>query len=140
MAADLGGNAFVVLPSFAGDQEARGFVAEAIARGAAPAEGSPVFTLPGAGTGLAALTPAEGAPGLLAFQPTDPGTFDPLDPIVVRYAVAGGAVQAEGAPAPLVALATPGDLVALLSDADDRLWIGAPSPGGGTTFVILARR
>lgn len=139
LAADLDGNAFVVLPSFAGDQEARGFAAEAIARDAPPTEGAPLFTFLGSGSSLAALAPAADAPGLLAFQPTDPSTLAPLDPVAVRYAVGGGAVQAEGAPVPLIALATPETLVVLLSDADGRLWIGAPSPGGGTTFVVLGR-
>jgi hypothetical protein len=138
-AADRDGNAFVVLPTFAGDQEARGFAAASIGRGAGPTEGSPVFTLPGAGQSLAALGPAGGAPGLIAFQPTDPVSYAPLDPVAVRYTAAGDTVQAEGNPAPLLTLATPETPLTLMADGDDRLWVGAPSPGGGTTFVVLTR-
>lgn len=144
VAVDQAGNAFAVQPSFAGTQEARGFAAAAIARGAPPPTppgGAPLFTLPGSGSSLAALAPAGDAPGLLVFQPLDPATFDPLDPVAARYAVAADAVQAEGEPAKLFTLATPATPIALMTDDQGRIWAGAPSPGGsGTTFVVIARR
>lgn len=140
VAVDRAGNAFAVQPTFTDGQEARAFAAAAITRGAGPTEGTPVFSLPGSGSQLAALAPAGDAPGLLLFQPTDPATYEPLDPIAARYTVAAGAVQAEGDPAKLLTLATPGTAITLMTDDADRLWVGAPSPGGGATFVVIARR
>jgi hypothetical protein len=84
------------------------------------------------------VAPSAGAPGLLAFQPTDPASFEPLDPIAIRYTATGGVVQPGGDPAPLLALTTPGTLLKLMVDSDERLWVGVSMQGGGTTFVVLA--
>lgn len=139
VAVDRDGNAFVILVSFAGTQEARAFPAASMARGAGPTEGTALFTLPGSGSSLAALAPDGGSPGLVLFQPSDPSTFMPLDPVAARY-TAGAAIQPEGEPAPFLQLATPGAALSLTADDAGRLWVGAPSPTSGTTFVVLARR
>lgn len=139
VAVDRDGNAFAILFSFAGTQEARAFAAASMTRGAGPSEGTALFTLPGSGASLAALAPSAGSPGLVLFQPSDPSTFMPLDPVAARY-TAGAAIQPEGEPAPLLQLVTPGTALSLTADDADRLWVGSPSPSGGTTFVVLARR
>ncbi|WP_233562160.1 hypothetical protein [Sorangium cellulosum] len=138
--ADRRGNVFAVLPSADGSQQARGFAAGTIARGAGPTEGDAVFTLPGGGMGLAALAPEQGAPGLLVFQPTDPATYEALAPVAVAFRDDGGRVQADGDPAPLLDLATAGTSISLVADEANRLWIGGPLPGGGTLFAIAVRR
>jgi hypothetical protein len=140
LATDSAGNAFTVLPTFGAAQEARGFAAAEVARGSGPTEGAPIFSLPGSGSGLAALAPSAEDAGLLVFQPSDPTTFAPLDPVAVRYIVAGDAVQPEGEPATFLTLASPDTLVTLMSDDLDRLWVGVPSPDGGTAFVVIGRR
>ncbi|WP_437332583.1 hypothetical protein [Sorangium sp. So ce394] len=140
VAADLRGNVVAVLPSADGTQEARGFAAEAIARGAGPTEGDALFSLPGSGTGLAALAPEQGAPGLVVFQPSDPATYEALAPVAVATSDDGGRMRAEGAPAPLVELATAGTLLSLFTDDANRLWIGGPLPDGRFLFAVAVRR
>jgi hypothetical protein len=140
LVADSAGNAFAVLPTFGAPQEARGFAAAQIARGAGPTEGAPMFTLPGSGSSLAALAPSAEDPGLLFFQPSDADVFTPLDPVAVRYDATADAVQPQGQPAPALQLASAGTLVTLMADDVDRLWVGVPGPGGGTAFVVIARR
>ncbi|XXX73564.1 hypothetical protein WMF30_38570 [Sorangium sp. So ce134] len=140
VAADLRGNVFAVLPSADGTQEARGFAAGAIARGAGPAEGDVVFSLPGSGTSLAALAPEQGAPGVLVFQPSDPATYEALAPVAVGYSDDGGRVRADGSPAPLLELATAGTTLSLVTDDANRLWIGGPLPSGGFLFAVAVRR
>ncbi|WP_437478463.1 hypothetical protein WME75_30330 [Sorangium sp. So ce1014] len=140
VAADLRGNVFAVLPSADGTQQARGFAASAIARGAGPAEGDVLFSLPGSGMSLAALAPEQGAPGLLVFQPSDPATYEALAPVAVAFSDDGGRVRADGSPAPLLELATAGTSLALLADDANRLWIGGPLPSGGFLFAVAVRR
>ncbi|WP_437730994.1 hypothetical protein [Sorangium sp. So ce1335] len=140
VAADRRGNAFAVLPSADGSQQARGFAAGAIARGAGPTEGDVLFTLPGGGMSLAALAPEQGAPGVLVFQPTDPATYEALAPVAVAFRDDGGRVQPDGAPAPLLALATANTSLSLVADEANRLWIGGPLPGGGFLFAVVVRR
>lgn len=139
VAADAQGNVFAVMTSFSGDQEGRAFAASAVAKGAAATDGDVLFSLPGFGVSLAALAPADGAPGIVAFQPSDPMTFEALDVLQIRYAADGGAVTAEGAPSALLTLATANTPVAMLTDPEDRLWVGVPE-GAGTTFVVLGRK
>jgi hypothetical protein len=140
VAADAQGNLFAVLASFGGDQEARGFSAAAIARGAAPTEGDTLFVVPGFGTSLAALAPLEGDDGWLLFQPASSSTFEALDVVAQRYAASDEGIEAEGQPATLLALTTPNTSLALLTDDDGRLWVGAPREGGGSAFVVIARK
>lgn len=139
IAMDRDGNAFVAMPFFDGTQEIRAFSAATIAPGAGATAGTSLLTLPGGGVGLAVLAPSAGIPGLLAFQPTDPTTYEALDPIEIAYTADGGVVQADTDPIPLLSLVTPGTLLSFMTDADERLWVSAPTPGGGTTFVVLAR-
>lgn len=138
VAVDHAGNAFAVLPSFAtSKQEARGFAAAEIARGAKATPGASMFTLDGFGSSVAAIAPTAGASGLLVFQPYDV-TAKPLDVIGVSYKAAA-AVTPEGAPKPLLtvpATATAG--MYFMTDDTDRLWVAA-SGDGITTFVVLQR-
>lgn len=140
VAADRRGNVFAVLPSADGSQQARGFAAGAIARGAGPTEGDVVFTLPGGGMSLAALAPEQGAPGVVVFQPTDPETYEALAPVAVAFRDDGGRAQSDGAPTPLLELATAGTSLSLVADEANRLWIGGPRPGGGFLFAVVVRR
>ncbi|KYF92063.1 hypothetical protein BE18_07835, partial [Sorangium cellulosum] len=112
----------------------------AIARGAGSTEGDVLFSLPGSGTSLAALAPEQGAPGLVVFQPSDPATYEALAPVAVATSDDGGRMRAEGAPAPLVELATAGTLLSLFTDDANRLWIGGPLPDGGFLFAVAVRR
>ena len=138
VAVDHDGNAFVVLPSFGtGDQEARGFAAADVARGANPSEGVSLFTLPGFGSTLAAIAPAGAHPGLLVFQPFDMNAT-PLDVIAQPYTTSGG-VKAEGAPAKLLAVTATAAGLSLVRDDAERLWVIAPGETK-TTFVVIARR
>jgi hypothetical protein len=136
--ADTQGNLFSVMTSFGGDQVCRGFAASTIAQGAAATDGDVLFSLPGFGLGLAAIAPLAAAPGILAFQPSDAATFEALNVLQIRVTVAGDVVTA-AAPSELLALATPNTAVAMLTDPEDRLWVGVPD-GAGTTFVVLARK
>ncbi len=138
IAVDRDGNAFALTSSFSGDQEARGFAAASIARGAPATKGSVLFTLPGFGSALAALAPAAGGKGLVAFQPFDGMTFEAEDVIGQRYSVAAGAVNAEGTPDPLLKLAKAGTAVGLFTDDHEQIWVAVPT-AAGTTFVVLAR-
>jgi hypothetical protein len=139
LAADRDGNVFVVLASFgSGDQEARGFAAAEVGRGTPPAAGAMLFKVPGYGASLSALAPANDAPGLLAFQPSD-GMAGPLDVIVQRYSAGGGSIKTEGGTSTLLKLGKPGTPVVLMSDDQDRLWAACPAGAGGTRFVVLAR-
>jgi hypothetical protein len=137
IAADRDGNVFAVLPSFgSSDQEARGFAAAAIKRGAPASAGDVLFTMNGYGTSLAALTPADGGPGLLAFQPSNMGGA--LDVVGLKYSAIGGAIKPEGSADVLLKLAKLGTSVAMFTDDKDRLWAGCPD-AGSTRFIVLAR-
>lgn len=141
--ADAAGNAFVVMTSFAGDQEGRAFAADAIAEGAPASEGDVLFTLGGFGQSLAALAPDAAAPGIVAFQPSDASSFEALDVLEIRYSVKDGHVTAESQPKPLLTFPKANTPVAMLTDPEGRLWVGVPVDDGGgatTTFVVLARK
>ena len=139
IAADRDGNVVAVMSSFStGDQEARGFAASTVARGEPATPGDPLFKLPGYGMSLAALAPeAQGAPGLIAFQPSD-GMAGPLDVIGQRYAASGATLTPEGGVFPLLKLAKPATSLTLLTDEDNRIWVGVPV-SGATRFVVLGR-
>lgn len=140
VAVDHAGAVFAVLTSFDGTQEARGFAANTIARGAPPTEGTELFTLPGFGSTLAALAPTTDGPGLLLFQPnaaSDP--FDALDVVAQRFTSDGDTLSAEGTPTPALVLTTPNTALDLFTDADGRLWVGVTKAPGETLFVVLDR-
>jgi hypothetical protein len=141
VAVDHAGNAFVVMSSFDGSQEARGFDAASIARGAAPTAGAKLFTIPGFGSNLAALAPTATAPGILAYQPSDGTTFLPGDVLEQEYTVAGGKLAAMGVPKTLLQAATANALLYVIVDDQDRLWVGTDkvAPLTGATYVVLSR-
>ncbi|AKT38738.1 hypothetical protein [Chondromyces crocatus] len=136
---DRAGNAFAILPTFSDGQEARAYAAGQVARGAGATQGTTLFELPGFGDALAAMAPEGDAPGLVVFQPTDPATYDYLDPLATPY-TSGATVQPQGEPAEVLRLTTPNTALALTTDEDNRVWVGLTLPGGVTTFVVLARR
>lgn len=141
--ADSQGNAFVVMTNFAGDQAARGFASAKIAEGAAAIAGDDLFTLDGFGQSLAAIAPGDGTAGILAFQPSDASSFEALDVLQIRYSTSADGITVEAAPAPLLTFPSPNTPVAMLTDPQDRLWVGVPVSDGGTmttTFVVLARK
>lgn len=138
VAVDHDGNAFVVLASFAtGDQEARGYAAAEVARGAKATAGKSLFTLPGFGSSLAAITPKGGKPGLLVFQPLD-STATALDVIAQPYTVTAG-INVQDTPRKLLTLAASAPSLYLMTDTTDRLWVAA-SGKGKSTFVVLDRK
>ncbi|MFO0552350.1 MAG: hypothetical protein U0271_28440 [Polyangiaceae bacterium] len=142
VAADSDGNLFAVMTDFvAGTQEIRGFKASEIAPGGTPSAGATLATMPGFGDALAALAPTATAPGLLVLQPTDATTFVDEDVLALEYtADAGGDLSAMPA-STLLTLTTPGTNVALLSDDEDRLWVGVTSADQTETrFYVLARK
>lgn len=140
LAADRDGNVIALMSSFStGDQEARGFAASSIARGEPAAPGALLFKLPGYGMSLAALAPEAGSgAGLVAFQPSD-GMLGPLDVIGQRYLVDGAVLKPEGEIMTLLKLAKPATSLALLTDDEERIWVGVPV-SGATRFVVLARK
>lgn len=140
VAVDHDGNAFAVLASFGlGSQEARGFSASEVARGAAATPGAKLFELPGFGSSLAAITPKDGAPGKLVFQPYD-ASAAPLDVIAQSYLVTGGKLSADGAPQKLLGMPAAGGVsLYLITDDADRLWVAAAGEKS-TTFVVLAKK
>jgi len=144
VATDSAGNAIAVMVTYdasSGDpsNEARGFEATKIARGAAPSLGAPLFTKPGFGASLAAIAPTATDSGIAAFQANDPATFEALDPIEQRYTVSGGAVKPQGTPATLFQLTTADTPVWMFTDPSDRLWLGVSTPTG-SKFLVVARQ
>ena len=137
--ADSNGDVFAVLNSVAGTQEARGFLASSIARGAAATAGVTLFTIPGFSGSLAALSPTATDPGIVIFQPNDSSTYAPLDVIQQKFTT-GSALAAMGTPTPLLTLAsgqTQG--FSFLVDGSQRLWV-AVSEASSTTYVVVAHR
>lgn len=140
VAADGAGNVFAVLTSFDGTQEARGFASSTITRGAGPTEGVPVFTLPGFGSGLAALAPTPDAPGLLFFQPNDAAEpYAALDVVATRFTSDGTTLAADGEPKPALTLATPNTALSMFVDPSGKLWVGVPTGAHEAVFVVLDR-
>lgn len=136
---DTQGNLFTVMTNFAGDQEGRAFAASSIAKGAAATKGNVMFVLPGFGQALSAISPEGTQPGIMAFQPADGTTFEALDVLQLRYTSSGGTIEANGALSVLLKLAKAATPLAMLTDPDNRLWVGVPTDTG-TTFVVLARK
>lgn len=142
VAVDHAGNVFAVMTSFStSDQEARGFEASTVARGAPKTTGVTLFKAAGSGTALAAIAPdaSSGATGVLAFQPSDAATFAALDVIEQRYSVSAGAVKGEGNTGVLLKLTKPGTLLSMTSDDQDRLWVAGTDGASGTLIVVVAR-
>ena len=107
IALDKNGNAFVVLTSATdGNQEARGYAAAQVARGAPAVTGATLFTVDGFSGSLAALAPTASAPGLVVFEPFDATTYFALDVIEQAYTVTGDVVAASGTPTKLLTVPT----------------------------------
>ena len=137
---DSNGDVFAVLSSFTtSTQEARGFLASSVARGAAATPGVSLFTVAGYSGSLAALTPTATVPGLVVFQQIDSTTNDPVDVIEQKFTISSG-LAAMGTPTKLLTLAsgqTQG--FSFLVDGSQHLWV-AVSGTSSTTYVVLARQ
>jgi hypothetical protein len=134
---DSSGDVFAVLPTVATQmQEARGFPASSVARGAAATAGVSLFTMAGSSVALAALAPSAADPGLVIFQPADL-TFTPLDVVAQKFTT-GSSLAAMGTPTKLLTVA-PGQGLSFLVDGSQRLWV-AVSGTASTRYVVLARQ
>jgi hypothetical protein len=137
VATDSNGDVFAVMPTLAsGTQEARGFLASSVARGAAATAGVSLFSVAGSSVSLAALSPGAGVPGLLIFQPQD-SSYTPLDVVQQKFTT-GSSLAAMGTPTKLLTVA-PGQGLSLLVDGAQRLWVGV-SGTSSTMYVVLARQ
>jgi hypothetical protein len=133
---DSNGDVFAVLPTIAtGMQEARGFLASSIARGAVATDGVSLFTMAGSSVALAALAPSAGDPGLVVLQTAD-STFTPIDVIEQKFTT-NGTLAAVGTPTKLLTVAS-GQGLSFLVDGSQRLWV-AVNGTSSTTYVVLAR-
>jgi hypothetical protein len=140
VATDANGDVFAVLASAsAGTQEARGFLASSVARGAAPTAGTTLFTIDGFGSSLAALVPTANDPGVVVFQPFDSTTFDALDVIEQQF-TAAGSIAAMGTPSTLLTVPTgQAQGLSFMTDDSQRLWV-AGTTASSTTYVVLVRQ
>jgi hypothetical protein len=136
VATDSNGDVFAVMTSFTGPQEARGFLASSIARGAAARAGVSLFTMDGFSGSLAALSPSASDPGLVIFQPED-SSYTPLDVIQQKFTT-GSSLAATGTPTKLLTVPS-GQALSFLVDGSQRLWV-AVSGTSSTTYVVLARQ
>ena len=141
VATDSAGDVFAVMSSYsgaaAGTQEARGFLASSVARGAAATTGVTLFTIGGYGSSLAALSPTATGPGVLVFQPNDSTTYSPLDVIEQKFTT-GNSLAAMGGQPTLLTVAN-AQALSFLVDGSERLWVAA-SGTSSTTYVVLARK
>jgi hypothetical protein len=137
---DANGDVFAVLTSAsAGTQEARGFIASSVARGAGPTSGTTLFTVPGYSGSLAALDPTASDPGVLVFQPFDSTTYDALD-VIEQPFTATGSIAAMGSTSTLLTVPTgQSQGLSIFTDGSQRLWV-AGSTASSTTYVVLERQ
>jgi hypothetical protein len=134
---DSNGDVFAVLPTVATQtQEARGFLASSVARGAAATAGVPLFTMAGSSVALAALAPNASGSGLVIFQPADV-SYTPLDVVEQKFTT-GSSLAAMGTPTKLLTVAL-GKGLSLLVDGSQRLWV-AVNGTASTTYVVLVRQ
>ncbi len=134
---DSTGDVFAVLPTVAAQtQEARGFLASSVARGAAATAGVSLFTMAGSSVALAALAPSAAHPGLVILQPADL-TYTPLDVVAQKFTT-GSSLVATGTPTKLLTVA-PGQGLSFLVDGTERLWV-AVNGTASTRYVVLARQ
>ncbi len=136
---DRDGNAFAVMTSYDGTQEARGFDAASIARGAGPTAGVKLFSIDGYGANAAALAPTPTAPGIVAYQPSSGTTFKPEDLLEQQYTVTAGKLAAVGTPKAMIHPATADAFLYVMVDDHEHLWVGTDL-GAGATYVVLARK
>ncbi len=134
---DSNGDVFAVLPTIAAQtQEARGFLASSVARGATATAGVPLFTMAGSSVALAALAPSAANPGLVIFQPADV-SYTPLDVVDQKFTTTSS-LAVVGTPTKLLTV-TAGQGLSFLVDGTQRLWV-AVSGTSSTTYVVLARQ
>jgi hypothetical protein len=134
---DSNGDAFAVMTSYAnGTQEARGFAASSVARGATATAGVKLFSMDGYASSLAALAPSGNFPGLVVFQPVDSTTNDALDVVEQKFTTTSG-LAPMGTPTKMLTVA-PGQSLSLLVDGSERLWVAVSLPSS-TKYVVLAR-
>jgi hypothetical protein len=141
VALNTNGDAFAVnTKASVGTQEARGYAAAQVKRGAPAVKGATLFTVNGYSGSLAALAPTSSAPGVVIFQPFDSTKGTALDVIEQGYTVSGGAiVPASGMPTTLLHVPT-GSMSGypFFTDGTDRLWVAVPGTTS-TTYVVVAR-
>jgi hypothetical protein len=137
---DSNGDVFAVMPTVVTgsptQEEARGFLASSVARGASATAGVSLFTLTGTAVSLAALAPTAVSPGLLIFQPAD-SSYAPIDVIEQKFTTSSG-LAAMGTPTKLLTVA-PAQGLSFLVDGAQRLWV-AVSGTSSTTYIVLARQ
>jgi len=137
VATDLDGNVFAVMTSFDGTQTARGFGPGELSTDELT-DGADAFTVGGFGSPLAAIAPLAGEPGLLVFQATNAETYAGEPAIVATYEADGDSVTPGEAPETLLTPTVDGAPISLVSDDEDRIWVGVGTETG-TRFAVLAR-
>ncbi len=136
VAADANGNVFVVMSYMDGQQEAKGYAADAIKRGALATTGESLFKISGYAGALAAVTPDGTGTGVFLFQPKDPTTFAGLDVIAQRYAVEGGKIVKQGLAGPFVVPTQTGADVNFTTDPSGRVWVAMPRANDFAVLVL----
>jgi hypothetical protein len=135
--ADSNGDVFAVLSSATtATQEARGYIASSVARGAAPVIGTTLFTVPGVGFSLAALAPSPTAPGVLLFQPIDTMNSDGLDVIEQAFTTSTTLAASGTTSTLLTVVPSQASQLAFMVDGSERVWV-AGSGTSSTTYVVL---
>ncbi len=138
VAVDSASNVIAINTKFSdGTQEIRGFASTNIAEGQGATAGQVLLSTDGYGTALAAVAPKGPKPGLVVYQPQTGATGTYGNAIVVRYTVVGSTMAAT-APAPILELATADTPITLMTDDQDRVWVGAAATQGAV-FYVLAR-
>lgn len=142
VAADAAGNVFAVMSLAGGDQEARGYTADAVKRGAGPATGASMFTVPGFAGSLAAIAPDGTGTGVVVFQPQEfdmaSGMSVGKDVIAQRYKIEGGTMVNIGLAGPMMVPAATGEVLNFVGDDQGRIWV-AVKRGTGYAMLVLAR-
>jgi len=141
VAADSAGNVFAVM-SLGSEQEARGYAADSVKRGAGAATGTSMFKVPGFAGSLAAVAPDGTGTGVLVFQPQEfdmaSGMSVGKDVVAQRFKIEGGAIANIGLAGPFMTPAAMGEVLNFTSDDQGRIWV-AVKRGTGYAMLVLAR-
>jgi hypothetical protein len=141
VATDGDANVFAFLTDYtAGTQELRGYAAASVELGDPAVVGVALATLDGYGDAMAAMAPSGTKPGLVLFQPNDASTSAHLDVMALEYGTPGGVVTPGGAPAAALTLTTADTNTTLMTDDQDRLWVGVPDGSGGSRVYVIGRK
>jgi hypothetical protein len=142
VAVDTAGNVFVVMSSDT-DQEARGYGADVVKRGADMATGTSMFTVPGYAGALAAVAPDGTGTGVLVFQPQEYDAASMMsvgkDVIAQRFTVEGSAIVNEGVAGPFMVPTQTGEVLKFTGDDQGRIWV-AVTRGTGVAMLVVARK